>query len=479
MHRLLQVGLFLLFFGGLNFLAMRHFTRYDVTRNHLFSLSPETEAYIRDLQRPVTFIVTIPRDSAHAEEQILSTYVGSLLDQYAYYAREADVGDQLSVEYVDLDKDPTRAAELRRDYNVSERNVVLAVSEDRVRVIDPNDLLEFEELKPINFKGEQALTSALIEVSANDRARIYFTVGHGEMRLDDVSPQRGLSQLATQLQARNFEMGVLDLSQRDSVPDDADAVIIADPLGPFLASEQEILRRYLNDDAGRVVLFLAPGVEAGLDALLEDWGVRADDMLVLENDPASVEGTGSFLIRRFEQHPISEPLLKNQTVLVSGLLRPVRPDLTTVPDDRLRLTSLLGSSPQSWAESTYRNRNEPARYNASSDLPGPVTLGTVAERRSATQLGISLPGGRLVALGSGDLFANRRLGSSLGNQLFFISMMNWLLDRDQSLALPPRPIDKYQVALSQADLRRLGWLYLLVPGVVGLLGVLLLWIRKW
>lgn len=479
LHRLLQMALFLLFFGGLNYLAMRHFTRYDVTRNHLFSLSPETEAYIRDLKQPVTFIVTIPRNSAAPQEQILSEYVGNLIKQYAYFAREAGVEDQLEVEFVDVDKDPVRAASLRQQYGVSERNVVLAVSADRVRVIDPNDLLEFEELKPTKFKGEQALTSALIEVSANDRARIYFTVGHGEMRLDDVSPQRGLSQLATQLQARNFELGALDLSQRDSIPDDADAVIVADPRGPFLPTEQEILRRYLNEDAGRLVCFLAPGVDAGLDALLEDWGIRADDMLVLETDPASVEGAGSFLIRRFEPHPIVEPLLKNQTVLVSGLMRPVRPDLTTTPDDRLRLTSLLGSSPESWAERSYQERGVAAQYDPANDLPGPVTLGTVAERRSATQLGISLPGGRLVALGSGDLFANRRLTSSLGNQLFFISMMNWLLDRDQSLALPPRPIEKYQVVLSQADLQRLGWLYLTVPGVVGLLGLLLLWIRKW
>ena len=48
-HRILQVLLGLVFFGQLNYLAMRHYTRYDVTRNHFFSLSPETKAYLRAL----------------------------------------------------------------------------------------------------------------------------------------------------------------------------------------------------------------------------------------------------------------------------------------------------------------------------------------------------------------------------------------------------------------------------------------------
>lgn len=476
--RLLQVLLFILFFVGVNYLAMRHFTRYDVTRQHLFSLSPETEAYIRGLDEPIQFIVTIPRNSSQPQEQLLFDYVHTLLDQYRYFAKQAGVGDLFGIEYVNTYEDIERAAELAQTYGIDQPNIVLVAGERRTRLLVPTDLMEFEDLKPVAFKGEQAFTSALVEVSASTAPRIYFTIGHAEMQLDDVSPRRGLSQLAHQLSARNYELGALDLTQVNGVPEDASAVVIADPLGPFLPAEQEKLRQYLTDRAGRILLLLSPGHAHGLEAMLEDWGIRADDMLVLEQNASYLQSSGSYLIRQFVPHPITEPLIKNQTFLVSGLMRPVRPDLTAPVDNRLHVSALLGSSEDSWAEAAYGAGDLAPTYDPATDLPGPVTIGAVAERRSASQLGIDLPGGRIVAVGSGDLFANNRLTRALGNSLFFISTMNWLLDRDQTLALPPRPIEKYQVAMSQAELRKLALAFLAVPGAMGLFGVALLWLRK-
>jgi len=46
------------------------------------------------------------------------------------------------------------------------------------------------------------------------------------------------------------------------------------------------------------------------------------------------------------------------------------------------------------------------------------------------------------------------------------------------LALPPRPIENYQVAISQGELRQLGLLYLAIPGTLAVFGLILLWIRK-
>ena len=48
-------------------------------------------------------------------------------------------------------------------------------------------------------------------MSAKDEDKIYFLVGHGEMRLDDVDPLRGLSQLEAFLRERNC-LATLDLT---------------------------------------------------------------------------------------------------------------------------------------------------------------------------------------------------------------------------------------------------------------------------
>ncbi|MFP4281662.1 MAG: GldG family protein [Opitutales bacterium] len=477
LHRLLQTLLALLFFAQLNFLAMRNYARYDVTRNHFFTLSPETRAYLGELAEPVDIIVTIPSNSPQPDTALLFEYAQGLLEQYSHALQQMGRSDLFEVEYVNIFKDVARAQELANRYGLEQENMILVRGENRTRFLSPADLFEFEGMEAQAFKGEQALTSALLEVTTADRPTIYFTVGHGEMRLDDVDPNRGLSTLAAILEEKNFAVGHLDLSQAPAVPDNADLVMIADPRGPFLPAEQEKLRRYLNDQAGRVALLLAPGHSVGLDALLEDWGVRADDMVVLETGPNFVGTSGSFLLRRFREHPITDPLTKNEVFLVAGLLRPVRPDPGAAIDDRLAVLPLVFSSDTSWGESAYTGDGRPD-YNPSVDLPGPVVLGALAQRRSASQLGIEVPGGRLLALGAGDLFANRRLTSALGNQLFLLSSVNWLLERDQTLALPPRPIEQYQLNLSQGELQEIALYFLAVPVAAGMLGLLVVWIRK-
>ena len=56
------------------------------------------------------------------------------------------------------------------------------------------------------FKGEQGFTSALIELTGGEKPKVLFTTGHGELRLDDFSPE-GLSQLEALL-AREFELAL-------------------------------------------------------------------------------------------------------------------------------------------------------------------------------------------------------------------------------------------------------------------------------
>src|SRR5580704_4272813 len=79
---LLQAVLFLTLVGGINYLAGSHALRYDLTRYRRFSLSPETLAYLKDLQSPVRIIVTVAEADADPE-------VRGLLREYAY-ATEAN-----------------------------------------------------------------------------------------------------------------------------------------------------------------------------------------------------------------------------------------------------------------------------------------------------------------------------------------------------------------------------------------------------
>ena len=64
---LLQAVLFLTLFAGLNYIALNHAWRFDLTQNRRHSLSPETRSYLEALKRDVKIIVTFTADSEDAE----------------------------------------------------------------------------------------------------------------------------------------------------------------------------------------------------------------------------------------------------------------------------------------------------------------------------------------------------------------------------------------------------------------------------
>ncbi len=481
LNRWVQILLAITLVGMVNLLAIHVYERADLSGGNLYTLSAESLAYIEELSGTIQLIHSTIADSPHEDERILHRYVSSLLKEYQFASRGNRPGARIVVEHVDIYKNLARAQELARQHNFDQPHSLLVLTtnpdgSERRRIITPDAILEFQEEEPVAFKGEQAVTSALLEVMTDRHPRVYFTRGHGELRLNDTSPARGLSRLAEELSARNIELRTLELAEVNAVPADADLIVIADPQGPMMPQDVEKLRAYLTNESGRIILFLSPAVRHGLEPLLSDWGILADDKLVLEQSSDYIEGAGNYLLRQFAEHPITQVLIDNHTPVITGLNRPARQDPGRPIDERLRVTELIATSPSSWAETSYRDPGLPT-YNSASDLPGPVTVATVAERRASSQLGIEVPGGRLIVFGSGDLFTNRRI-TTIGNFRLFFNSLNWSLDRDQLLAIPPRPIERYQIVASHGQLQRIGLLFLAVPGAVALAGIFITWFRR-
>lgn len=474
-NRLLQIVLSLSLLIGLNYLATRHFSRIDLTLQHLYSLSPETVAYIRQIDKPVKIIVTLSPDSGDELESQLYRYLRNLLKEYEYAGR-GDKQNKIEVEFIDIYKERQKAELLANQYGLEEPKLVLVVSEERQRIVLVTDLMQYANYQATAFTGEQAITSAIIEVSQPHQAKIYFTVAHGEMRWDDVNPVRGLSQLAQQLELRNFSLDSLDLTRNAEVPADANLVIVASPQGPFLAQESEALRNYLSKRAGRMIILLSAARRHGLNELLYEWGVLADDMVVIDPGKDYQLTSREQLIRHFTDHPITSMLVKNEIPVVGGLSRPVRPDPAAALDERLRTIPLLGSSAESWAERAYLETEE-AQYDPDVDLRGPVSIATVSERKVSSQLGINISGGRLVVFGNADIVANQRI-SAPGNNMLILNTINWCLDRDNLLAIPPRPVTKYQLLISRQEMFQLSVLLLLLPGGVAALGLIVHTVRR-
>ncbi len=470
---LLQSLLILLLFFGLNYLGMKYFERDDLTQGRIYSLSAETTSYLNMLKEPVKVVVTLIDEEGDANMERMYREVRSVLREFAYATRD-NASASIDVEFLNVYQQRRRAELL----GVEEPNAILFMAGERRKAVFPNDLYKTQDRKPSSFQGEKAFIAAILDVSSNQRPILYFLTGHGEMRLTDVSPLRGMSQLEMALRVRNYEMRELELATARQVPEDAAMVFLISPQAALLPVEQQALRKYLSAGAGRVLAIVDPGKSHGLDDLFFEWGILTDDVLVIEADPNyRIEG-GDLLVRRLAEHPSTQVLVDNQIPLLSGPARSVRADPGRPLDESLTVTELMATSDASWGERNYFDR-ENISFDPNLDLRGPIKLGAVAERRVDSRLGISLPGGRLIVLGTSDLLSNNRIGS-FGNLTLFLNTLTWALDRDDLLNIPTRHTEKLQLMISQQQLTytRLG-IQFIPPLIVALLGAIVLLRRRY
>lgn len=467
---LVVLGFTLIF--GLNYLASSHFIRSDLTESARYSLAPETRAFVRNLENPVSVIVTL---TEKADKKIFKDIQG-LLREYVYHAsRGAEA--LITVEYVDIFQQRSRAQELVSEYGLNSENAILVTSGDRKKLVDGTALYAVnEEGEVTGFNGEQLFTSAIVEVSKSQRPKLYFLAGHGEMNLDDIDENRGLSRLKQFLLERNFDLEVLDVTTVETLPEDADLVVIAGPQAPFRPIEVERLRNFL-DNQGRLLVFLEPYIAHGLDDLFYEWGILADDRVIVDVSQDNQISGGDTLVRQFSaDHPITAYLIDYQLSVLMGTPRPVRVNPGRPLDDSLTITAIMGSSAQSWAERSYRVE-EPPVYSPNVDIPGPVPIATVSERDVGSDLGLTLEGGKLAVFGNADLLANGRF-FDYGNRILASNILNWSVGQSEMLSIPPRPVREYKLALSEADLMKLLLWLMAVPLGVALLGAAILLMRR-
>ena len=470
-----QAVLVLTLLGGLNYLAIHHGWRHDLTENRRHSLSPETKAYLKNLAAPVRIVVTLTDDNEDSSVNQAHRDVSSLLREYTEATAANDRG-RVTVEYLDV----YRQRRLAESHGITQPNIILVTSGDERRVVGLDELYRIVNREKKGFLGEQAFTAAILDVTNPEKKKIYFVQGHGEMQLTDVDPARGLSALHDELRLRNFQLNFLDIAQVSAIPDDAALVVVAAPQGRFDPREEELLRQYLTNHAGRVIVLLSPGHPHGLDNVFYDWGVLADDTFIFDQSRLGQNDSGDLILApATADQPIIKFLAQNRIALRFGATRSVRVDPGRPLDPSLNVTPLVGTSPDAWAERDYR-RAAPV-FDEGVDLRSPNGLPVaLASERSSTRgnLPFSVRGGRLVVFGGADWIANGRLASA-GNLSLMLGAINWMVDRDTLVTIAPRPIENYQLILTQAGIARLRYsLLFILPGIAGLLGLVVYWTRR-
>ena len=244
------------------------YTELDVSDQQLFSIGDQTKDFLKELDKDVT-IYQIAQSGS--EDEVVS----KLLKKYE------EASDHIKVET----KDPVVNPKFTSEYTDEEvsSNSLIVVCEDRSKVVDYNNIYESSidyntySYTTSGFDGEGQITSAISYVTSDNLPVLYTLDGHGEKSLD--------STLQEDIEKANIEIKSLNLLTEESVPEDADCLMINSPSTDISEEERDAIIEYL-ENGGKAMIFsdYTEGSMDNFDAVLENYGVERVDGIVIEGD---------------------------------------------------------------------------------------------------------------------------------------------------------------------------------------------------
>jgi ABC-type uncharacterized transport system involved in gliding motility auxiliary subunit len=384
---------------------------------------------------------------------------------------------QLRTEYIDPDREPSRASTAKIDTL-------------------PTILFDYKgRTERVTSSNEQDLTNALIKVLTGTARKVYFTQGHGEK--DTASSDRsGYSTVVEQMKQDNFGVEPLVLIQQKTVPDDATIVAIAGPTTDFFQPEIDALNAYVAR-GGKVLVMLDPLLKGPAQPLLTqfltDWGIRAGTDVVLDaSGMGQMLGTDASVpvAAQYPPHPITEGFRVITAYPMARSMAPIEGG-----SNAHTAQPLVNTSQQSWSEADVASLSSgkaQVEFNADKgDKQGPITLGAAVSAPAtvkppapsgngspASPDSERTPETRIVAVGDSDFAANMAVGIS-GNRDFFMNSLNWLSQQENLIAVRPRQPEDRRLTLTADQQNRIMILSLfIIPGLVFATGVYTWWKRR-
>jgi ABC-type uncharacterized transport system involved in gliding motility auxiliary subunit len=222
----------------------------------------------------------------------------------------------------------------------------------------------------------------------------------------------------------------------------------------------------------------------GLGPLLTSLGVTLDsDVVVDPKNTLPMMGAETVFAKSFRSHPITK-LLTGMPV-VFPLARSVSVAQAPVPG--WKVTSLVETSPDGWGETNLKELEKTGLPKKDDkDVKGPVSLAAAVEADDAfgavpddgTKRGEApKKRARVVVFGDADWASNAGIANA-ANRLLLSSAVNWALERESLVAIPPKSADQVAVTLTRRDMGQVAFVVLLLLPLASVAMGIAIWFRR-
>src|SRR6184192_1427248 len=475
---LVQIVLILFLVAMVNSFAFKHYKRWDFSRDQKYALSDKTKRFLNKLKDRMRITVFF------APTTPITSDVQNLLTEYQYAGK-----GKVDIEHIDPERNLSRAKELFDKYKVvTDESLLILDYDGRNKTVKASEMADFDQSgtafgegpRVAAFKGEQAITSAMIDIVEGKKKILGYVTGHKEPPLTEgTSP---ISVLKTFIENENIKFQELNLLDLDAIPADVKAIMIVGPQYDFSDREMKLLRDFW-DKQGRILLLLDPAAKTPrLRGFADGLGVKMNDdrlMAFLRTGIQELALTRDVQARFLGDSPITRRLADVRALFLGGTS-----SLTLEPDRaraaNIGIERLIQAEKGYFAETDYNTDNQ-AKFQADAkrDDKTPITIGAAIEKGGSADERVQLNSSRLVVVSNSTFVQDNAITQDQQGLDFMSGSVNWLLSREQLIGIAPKVSKPLTFSLDGDALARLRWIVLIfMPLIPAVIGTVVWWQRR-
>ena len=474
---LVQLVLVLFLVALVNSFAFKHYARWDLSRDQKYALSDKTKRFLDTLKGKMRITVFFSPSTP------ITADVQNLLTEYQYAGK-----GKIDVEHIDPDRNLSRAKELFDKYKVVTDESLLVLDYDgRNKTVKASEMADVDQSgmafgegpRVAAFKGEQAITSSMMDLVEGKKKILGYVTGHKEPSLSEgTSP---ISVLKTFIENENIKFQELNLLDLDAIPAEVKAVMIVGPLYDFSDREMKLLRDFW-DKQGRVLLLLDPAANTPkLRGFANERGVKMNDdrlMAFLRTGIQELALTRDVQARFLGDSPITKRLADARALFLGGTSSiTVEPDRVRAAN--IRVEQLIQAEKGYFAEKDYNTDDQVKLQADAKQSNAPLTIGAAVEKGGSADQRVQVNSSRLVVVSNASFVQDNAITQDQQGLDFISGSVNWLLSREQFIGIAPKVPKPLTFSLNEEALRRLRWFVLVfIPLVPAVIGTMVWWQRR-
>src|SRR2546423_839380 len=474
---LAQIVLVLFLVAMVNSIAFKHYARWDFSRDQKYALSDKTKRFLDTLKGKIRITVFFPPNTP------IATDVQNLLTEYQYAGK-----GKIDLDHIDPERNLSRAKELFEKYKVVTDEPLLIVDyEGRNKTVKASEMADIDQSgmalgegpRVAAFKGEQAITGAMIDLVEGKKKILGYILGHKEPPLKEGST---ISVLKTFIENENIQFKELNLLDVDAIPEDVKTIMVIGPQYDFSEREMKVLRNFW-DKQGRILLLLDQAAKTPkLDAFVNELGIKVNDdrlMVFLRTGIQEMALTRDVQAHFLGDSPITRRLADVRALFLGGT------SSLTLEADRvraanIRLEPLVQAEKGYFAETDY-NTDDQAKLQADAKRENntPLTIGAAIEKGGSADERVQVNSSRLVVVSNASFVQDNAITQDQQGLDFISGSVNWLLSREQLIGIAPKVSKPLTFSLDQDALARLRWIVLIfMPLIPAVIGTVVWWQRR-